>query len=97
MVEHAFGIALRAARMERGLSQERLARESDLHRNHVGLLERGEKGPSLRAVFSLADALGVRPSELVLRVEEQVEVRRPARAAEPRSRYEPKPPRHRST
>jgi ribosome-binding protein aMBF1 (putative translation factor) len=64
-VERAFGVVIRALRRQRGLSQEALAFESGYHRTYIGLLERGEKTPSLRAIFSIADALNVQPSELV--------------------------------
>lgn len=71
-VEQAFGAALRGIRAERSVSQEMLAHDADFHRNHIGLLERGERGPSLKAVFRIADALGVRATDLVREVEDLV-------------------------
>lgn len=68
-LEEAFGRVLRDLRTRRGFSQERLAHEAGLHRNTVGLLERAEKGPSLRVVFKLAATLEVNPSALVRRIE----------------------------
>ena len=67
--EKAFGIALRQLRREKGLTQERLAFESGLHPTYISLLERGLKSPSLGAVFRLSNSLGVKPSELLARVE----------------------------
>ncbi len=61
----AFGQVLRALRTERGLSQEKLASGSDLHRTYVSLLERGVNTPTLDAIFALARVLGVQPSDLV--------------------------------
>lgn len=61
----AFGKALRTLRRHRGLSQETLAANSELHRTYVGLLERGVHTPSLDAIFRLAKVLGVEPWELV--------------------------------
>lgn len=51
------------------MSQEELAHVSGYHRNYIGLLERGEKSPSLRTLFNLGGALSVRPSEILRRVE----------------------------
>lgn len=64
-----FGQVLRDLRVRRGLSQERLAHESDLHRNSVAQLERGEKSPSLLVVFQLAATLEVTPMDIVRRVD----------------------------
>jgi transcriptional regulator with XRE-family HTH domain len=60
---------LRELRKERGLSQETLAFESGYHPTYIGHLERGKKSPSLRAIMSLAGALGVPGSEILRRVE----------------------------
>jgi transcriptional regulator with XRE-family HTH domain len=60
-----FGDAVRRLRGERQLSQEELGRRAELHRAHVGEIERGEISPTLDSVKSIADALDVRPSELV--------------------------------
>jgi transcriptional regulator with XRE-family HTH domain len=64
-IQIGFGRVLRDRRLALGLSQEALAARADLHRNYVGEVERGAKCPSLCAVEALAEALGVRPSELV--------------------------------
>ncbi len=68
----AFGEVLRALRNERGLSQERLAAGSRLHRTYVSLLERCVNTPTLDAIFALARVLEVQPSDLVERTEAMV-------------------------
>src|SRR5579864_2734398 len=61
----AFGATLRARRIKAGLTQEALAEAVGLHPVHLGRLERGTSGPSLEAVWALAEALGCRPRDLV--------------------------------
>jgi len=67
--EQAFGVAMRRIRLKRGLSQQSLADRSGYHRTYIGLLESGQKSPSLRTVFNLGITLGVRPSEILRTVE----------------------------
>lgn len=70
--ERAFGASLRQLRRARGLSQEGLALEAGYDRSYVGELERGEKSPSLRAIFRLARVVGVPPSALIAATEERL-------------------------
>jgi len=72
-LERLFGRVLQELRTERGLSQEKLGFESDYHRTYISQLERGQKNPSLKAIFRLARALGVRPSEMIRRIESRGE------------------------
>lgn len=60
---------MREWRERSGLSQEALAFACDRHRTYVSLLERGRSSPSLRTVFDIARALGVRPSDMLADVE----------------------------
>jgi transcriptional regulator with XRE-family HTH domain len=67
--EKAFGQALRLIREERKLSQEKLALEAEFDRTYISLIERGVRSPTVRALVRLAEALKVRPSEMILRME----------------------------
>jgi transcriptional regulator with XRE-family HTH domain len=67
--ELAFGHEIKKAREVLRKSQEALAFEAGIHRTYLSLLERGKKSPSLAVIVRLANALRVRPSELLRRVE----------------------------
>lgn len=67
--QKAFGLVLRQLRLERQQSQDSYAHETGYHRNYIGQLERGEKSPSLKALFDFARSFGMPPSELLRRVE----------------------------
>lgn len=67
--ERAFGDALREIRKEKGISQEQLALDSGLDRTYVSLVERSVQSPTLRTVAKLAGVLGVKCSDIILRME----------------------------
>jgi len=58
------GEKVRKIRLERGLSQEKLALLSGLHRTYVGAVERGERNVTLKNVEKLAKTLDVTLEEL---------------------------------
>lgn len=60
-----FGTWLRKLRLKRGFSQERLAELAGLHRNYVGMVERGECNVSLLTLIALARALNVKLTDLI--------------------------------
>ena len=53
------GMAIRAARLERRLSQEALADAAGIDRSHMGKIERGERNVSVLNVARVATALGL--------------------------------------
>jgi transcriptional regulator with XRE-family HTH domain len=59
------GRNVKALRLTRGLTQERLAFASDLDLTYIGGIERGRRNPSLLAMVRIADALGTSVAELV--------------------------------
>jgi transcriptional regulator with XRE-family HTH domain len=61
----AFGVLLQEARKNKGISQEKLAELSDLHRTYISDLERGLRNPTLSTIVTLANALGMTASELL--------------------------------
>lgn len=54
-----FGQHIRRLRKAKGWSQEDLAHEADLHRTHIGMIERGEQNVTFLVFLKLADTLGV--------------------------------------
>lgn len=68
-LERRFGVAVRAAREERGFTQEKLAEAADLNRSYLGEIERGLVAASLITVEKIAAALGLPPSTLLARSE----------------------------
>lgn len=68
----AFGRVLRRLRKAAGLSQEDLALEAQIQRNYVSLLELGRNQPTVSVIFSLAEALKVKPSKLIQLVDDEI-------------------------
>lgn len=56
---------MRRLRLEKGLSQERLADAAGLHRTYVGSVERAERNISIDNIARIAAALGVGPGDLL--------------------------------
>ena len=71
----AFGIVLRRQRIERGLSQEALALEAGIQRNHVSLIELGKNQPTVTTIFKLASALSIKPANLVQLADEEARIK----------------------
>lgn len=65
----AFGAAVRALRMERGIAQESLAHLAGIERSHMGKIERGEHLPSLAMILKVATALKMSGTELMAATE----------------------------
>ena len=60
----AFGQRVRSLRIERGLSQERLAHEVGVHRAVIGFIERGERDIGISHLWPLASALQLQVPDL---------------------------------
>ena len=59
-----FGTHLRKLRTEKGFSQAELAFRGNFDRNYIGMIERGERNPSLKSLFGIAKALDITLQEL---------------------------------
>jgi transcriptional regulator with XRE-family HTH domain len=69
--ERLFGEEVKKVRALRGLTQEDLAREADIHPTYVSQLERGLKSPTLHIILSLARALETSAVDLLGEVEKR--------------------------
>lgn len=70
----AFGLGLRIARKDAGLTQEQLANAADVDRTFVSMIERGERQPIIRVLFKVAEALGVSPGSLIDQTEQRTKL-----------------------
>ena len=64
-----FAEALRVTRRAKGYSQERLAVAAGIHRTYMSAIERGKVNVSLEVAARLAQALGMKLSDLLREAE----------------------------
>lgn len=57
------------AREEAELTQEKLSFAAGVDRSYISQLENNHKSPTVEVLFLICDALGVRPSTIIARVE----------------------------
>lgn len=63
-IQSIIGINVKRAREKAGLSQFDLGLESDLHRNMIDLVERGQTMPTVYTLIKIAKALEASLAEL---------------------------------
>lgn len=63
-INERVGKRIRYYRERKGLTQETLAFEADLHRAYVGQIERGEKNIGIQNLEKIAKALGIKAVKL---------------------------------
>ena len=61
----SLGAAIRAARKEKGLSQEALAELASIDRSYMGGIKRGEHNLAIMNLLKIAEALDVKVSSLI--------------------------------
>jgi transcriptional regulator with XRE-family HTH domain len=61
----ALGVAIRRARLERGLSQEHLALQAEVDRSYLGRVERGDNNVAILTLIKIAGVLGHSASSLM--------------------------------
>lgn len=63
---------LKALRIDQRLTHEQLADKANVHRTTIGLLEKGERTPSVGIAAQISDALGIPLSDLLQKAEQVV-------------------------
>ena len=69
----AVGKVIRDLRKEKGISQDVLSGFAGIARTHLTMIENGTKQANFETLWKSALALDSRPSELVARIEEEIE------------------------
>lgn len=65
----ALGAAIRAARVERGISQEELAHRAGTDRSYLSSIERGAQNPGIVSILRMAHAMDMTATELFAEAE----------------------------
>lgn len=60
-----FGARIKSLRQKKGLTQEQFAEICGLHKNYIGMVERGERNPALLNIEIIAKGLETSISELM--------------------------------
>ncbi|NCE64732.1 XRE family transcriptional regulator [Pseudoflavonifractor sp. 524-17] len=69
----AIGKTIRTLRKEKRLSQDVLSGLAGIARTHLTMIENGNKQANFETLWRIALALNMRPSELVKKIEEEIE------------------------
>ena len=72
LIKRTLGMVIREKRKIAGLSQTELANKSDITRNFISLIERGDKQPTACKIFSIANAMKILPSDIIREVEKNI-------------------------
>ena len=69
----AIGQVIRKLRKEKDLSQDVLSGLAGIARTHLTMIENGSKQANFETIWRIALALNMRPSELVGKIEQEIE------------------------
>jgi len=60
-----FGQRVQEVRQSKNITQEELAARVSMHRTYIGLVERGQRNPTIRTLYKIATALKVDAGQLL--------------------------------
>ena len=67
------GKIIQRTREEKGLSQEVVSGLADIGRTHLSAIERGIRKPTLETFYRIGEAMNMRPSVLLAKIEAETE------------------------
>lgn len=67
------GRVIQQAREEQKKSQEVISGLAGIGRTHLSAIERGERKPTLETFWKISEALNMKPSTLLTRIEREIE------------------------
>ena len=70
---NAVGRTIRGLRNKKGISQDVLSGFAGIARTHLTMIENGDKQANFETLWKIANALDMRPSELVALIENEIE------------------------
>lgn len=72
-IEVILGSILRELRLAKNLSQEKLAEYGNFERSYISKVENGERAIQIKTLIRFAEALNVKPSDILLELEKRIE------------------------
>jgi len=72
-IREAFGKAVKELRLEKVISQEKLAEYANLDRSYISLIERGINSASVITLFKISSALDIDPIDLITKTKSHLE------------------------
>ncbi len=60
-----FGQKMQKIRQDQGITQEELAAKLSMHRTYIGLIERGQRNPTIRTLYKISKVLKVSAGDLL--------------------------------
>lgn len=72
-IRKLFGANVRLHREAAGISQAEVATRMGIDRAYISMIERGGQNATLLSIWEVAQALGVRPVDLLAEVSEEAE------------------------
>ena len=78
----AIGRVIRELRKEKRISQVVLSGLAGIARTHLTMIEKGSKQPNFETIWKIAAALALLPSELVRKIEHEIEENAARKGAE---------------
>ena len=67
------GRVIQRCREEKKRSQELISGLAGIGRTHLSAIERGQRRPTLETFCCIAEAMGMKPSELMAEIEKEIE------------------------